>query len=219
MKKKIVASFFVVATLVLVFSQVGFAQDMEGKFGLGARVSYVNYSDDDYTVYGVKVDVEPDDAVMYGINLTYFIHEYFSFELSVDYAEMDVELSALGLSGDAGEVTMIPVLLSARTHLSTNPKVSPYLTIGVGYFFNDMDSNRGTIEFIYGAGAEVDVDNSFGFHLGAGIEFFISENAAVNFDFKYIWTEVEAEVNVSGFTDVDFEVNPFIIGLGYKYYF
>lgn len=219
MKKKIVVLSFVVSALVFLFGQVSFAQDMEGKIGLGARVAFVDYAEDEYDVNGVEVDTDPDDAAMVGIDLTYFIDRYFSFELCVGYAETDVELSALGLSGDAGEITQIPVLLSGRVHFSTNPKVNPYLAFGGGYFFNDIDSNRGTIEFIYGPGAEVDVDNSFGYHLGGGIEFFISEKSAVNLDFKYIWTEVEAEVNVPGFAEEEFEINPFVAGLGIKYYF
>jgi len=36
MKKKFIAPFFVVATLMLIVSQVSFAQDMEGRLGLGA---------------------------------------------------------------------------------------------------------------------------------------------------------------------------------------
>ena len=146
---------------------------MERKLGLGTRVSCINYSDDAYTVYGTKVDVEPDESVMYGVNLTYFFLRDLSLELSVDYTETDVELSALGLSGNAGEFESIPVILSLQTHLFTNTKVSPYLTIGVAYFFNDVDQNDSTIEFIYGPGAEIDVDNSLGFLLGGGIEFFI----------------------------------------------
>ena len=218
MNKKIVVIFFVIVTFWF-FSQISFAQDMEGKLGLGTRVSCVNYSDDAYTVYGVKVDVEADESVMYGVNLTYFFLRDLSLELSVDYTETDVELSALGLSGDAGEFESIPVILSLQTHLFTNTKVNPYLTIGVAYFFNDVDQNDSTIEFIYGPGAEIDVDNSLGFLLGGGIEFFISKKAAVNLDFKYIWTKVDAKVNVPGFTKVDYEIDPFVVGLGIKYYF
>lgn len=219
MRKKFIAPFFVVAAFMLVVSQVSFAQDMEGRLGLGARVSYVNFEGDDYTVYGVNVDVEPDESVMYGLNLTYFIQKYLSIELSVDYTETDVELSALGLSGDAGDFESIPVLLSLRVHFSTNPKVSPYLLFGGGYFFNDIDQNDSTIEFIYGSGAKVDVDDSFGFHVGGGVEVFVSENVALNLDLKYIWTEVETSVNVAGFTDEDMDMDSFVAGLGIKYYF
>ena len=219
MKKKFITSFFVVIALLFVVGQVRFAQGMEGRLGFGSRLSYIDYSDDDYTLYGVEVDVELDEDIMYEGNLTYFFQDYFSVELSVGYVETDVDLSALGLSADAGEVEQIPVILSGRFHFSTNPTINPYISFGVGYFFNDIDQNDPVVEFIYGAGAEVDVDDSVGFHLGAGVEFFISENAAFNFDFKYIWTEVEAEVNKPGFTDEDLDINPYVLGLGIKYYF
>ncbi len=192
---------------------------LAGKSAFGARVSYITYSKDDYVVYGVTVDVEPDDAVGFGINYTYFVHNNFSFELSADYVKTDLELSALGLSANAGEVTQIPVLFTGRVHLGSDPKVKPYLAAGVGYFFNDFDSDRNTVEFIYGRGAEIYVDDSFGFLVGGGVEFFVSEKAALNLDLKYIWTEVEANVNKPGFTKVDFEPNPLVIGLGIKYYF
>jgi len=38
-------------------------------------------------------------------------------------------------------------------------------------------------------------------------------------DFKYIWTEVEADVNVAGFKDEDIDMDSFVAGLGIKYYF
>ncbi|MBW2644403.1 MAG: outer membrane beta-barrel protein [Deltaproteobacteria bacterium] len=110
MKKKFVALFFVVVALMLVVSQVSFAQDMKGRLGIGARVSYVDFSDDDYTVYGVKVDVEPDEDVMYEGNLTYFIQDYLSLELSVGYTETDVDFDALGMEVDAGDFETIPML-------------------------------------------------------------------------------------------------------------
>ena len=219
MKKKFVALFFVVAALMLVVSQISFAQDMKGRLGIGARVSYVNFSDDGFTADGVKVDVDSDDDVMYEGNLTYFIQDYLSLELSVGYTETNQDFDALGIEADAGDFETIPVLLSLRAHLSTNTKVSPYLLFGIGYFFNDFDQNDTTIEFIYGPGADVDVDDSFGFHIGGGVEVFVTENLALNLDLKYIWTEVEADVNVPGFKDEDIDMDSFVAGLGIKYYF
>jgi len=219
MKKKFIAPFFIVAALMLIVSQVSFAQDMKGRLGIGARVSYVDFSDDDYTVYGVKVDVEPDEDIMYEGNLTYFIQDYLSLELSVGYTETDVDFDALGMEVDAGDFETIPVLLSLRAHLSTNTKVSPYLLFGIGYFFNDFDQNDPVVEFIYGAGADIDVDDSFGFHVGGGVEVFVTENVALNLDLKYIWTKVEADVNIPGFKDEDIDMDSFVAGLGIKFYF
>jgi len=213
MKKKIIAPFFVVLALMLVVSQISFAQDMEGRLGIGARVAYVNFSDDD--LYGV--DVEFDETTMYGGNITYFVHSYLSLELSVDYLETDVDLEALGVSVDIGDLEQIPVLLSLRTHLSTNPKVSPYLTVGIGYYFNDFDM-KSSIP----AGYDVDPDDSFGYHLGGGIEYFFNNHFAFNLDFKYIWSNVDVDLEEPGgysVNDKNLDVDFFSAGIGFKYYF
>ena len=221
--------FFTAAVIVIGFWSHGLAQDDErpsnpwqsrsGKFAIGARVALVNYSDDHYYLFGAKIEEEPDDAFMYGINCTYFLHRYFSFELSADYVETDVELGVLGLSGNVGQLSQIPVLLTGRMHFSTNPKMSPYLGGGVGYYFNDFDSERVITEFLYGPRADIDVDDSIGYHVGGGFELFVSDNAAVNLDLKYVWNQVDADINLSDFGDEEFDVNAFFAGLGVKYYF
>jgi len=213
MKKKFIVPFFIVAALMLIVSQVSFAQDMEGKIGIGVRASYINYSDDDL---GGGIDAEFDETAMYGGNLTFFAHNYLSLELSVDYVETDVDLEALGVSVDIGELEQIPILLSLRTHLSTNPKVSPYLTIGIGYYLNDFDM-KSSIP----AGYDLDPDDSFGYHLGGGIEYFFNEHFAFNFDLKFIWTNVDFDVSAPGYTTEEHkvDVDAFTSGIGFKYYF
>ncbi|MFH2011824.1 MAG: OmpW family outer membrane protein [Pseudomonadota bacterium] len=193
---------------------------MEQRLGIGIRVSYVNFSDDDYNVGAVQVNVGADEAAMFGVNLTYTLDRYFSLELSVDYFETDAELSALGLSGSAGKLTSIPVLLSIRVHPATDPKIKPYFSFGGGYFFNSLDSNpSAAVAAVYGPGANFDVDNSFAFFVGAGVEVFFSKNIALNIDCKYIWTEAKGSVKVAGFSDEDLRMNPFVAGIGLKYYF
>jgi outer membrane protein len=135
MKKKILILFFVVSALVLVFGQVGFAQDMKGKFGIGARIGYVNYAGDDYNVLGSNIDVDFDNAAMYGGNLVYYIQRYFSLELSADYVKTDTELKSVDSSPtNIGELKQIPIILNGRFHFSTNQKISPYLSAGIGYY-------------------------------------------------------------------------------------
>lgn len=194
-------------------------RDIAGRLGLGARVAYTHYYEDGYDMSGFEVDTDPDAAAMYGVNLTYFLHRYFSLELSVDYVKTDVELSFLGLSRDGGELEQVPVLLTARTHFSTNPKVNPYVSAGVGYYFNSFDSERVMAEWIYGAGADIDVDDSIGYHAGGGIEFFVADDFAISLDLKYIWNNVDLDVNIAGVDDDNFDVNVFVAGVGFKYYF
>lgn len=209
MRKQIVMV-FCVTSMLLFCGNASLAQDNEGRFGVGARAAFVDYSNDDRTFSGVgEVELEPDDAVMYEVNLTYFPHEYFSLELGVDYVETDVDVNGVGISGDGGEMEQVPVLLTGRFHFSTNPKVTPYLGVGIGYYFNDFDSNRDS--------PDVEVDDSIGFHVNGGIEVFVADDAAINLDIKYIWNEID--VDLPGSSDEEFYLNQFVTGIGFKYYF
>lgn len=211
MKKKVIAPFFVVVTLMFVLSQVGLAQDMEGRLGIGARVAYINYSNTD--VKGIDIDI--DETGMYGVNLTYFAHKYISLELSVDYVETDLYLEDYNDLG-IGEIEQIPILLSVRTHLSTNSKVSPYLTFGLGYYINDFDEDSS----ISGV-ANIDVDDSFGYHVGAGLEYFFNDHIAFNFDLKYFMTNIDVDGDIDGIRlrDDNADADAFTAGVGFKFYF
>jgi outer membrane protein len=213
MKKKFVALFFVFAALMLVVIQISFAQDMEGRLGIGARVAYVNFSDEEL----YKFDVDPDESPMYGGNITYFVLSYLSIELSVDYLETDVDLDSKHGSIDIGDLKKIPVLLSLRTHLPTNAKVSPYLTVGIGYYFNDFD-----MKSYAPAGYDIDIDDSFGYHLGGGIEYFFNNHFAFNLDFKYISDSVDVDFEEPGgywVNDKNLDMDFLSAEIGFKYYF
>jgi len=193
--------------------------NLTGRSAFGVRTSYVNYSDDSYFVYGVEVNTELDDAPMFGLNYSYFLTNHFSIELSVDYIEPEVTLSAPGLSGKGGKLKQVPLLLVGRLNVPIKNKAIPYIGGGVGYFFYSFDQENYVIEYIYGSGAKIDIDNSYGFLFNGGIDLFLTKNIALNFDVKYIWNDIEAKVNKPGFTEEDFDANMFIIGGGLKYYF
>jgi outer membrane protein len=173
----------------------GLEKGLTGKSGFGVRVFYANYQDENLG----GVDVEPDDDIGFGVNYTAFVSENFSLELSADYIESDVELSGGGYYGD-DELEQISVLLAGRIHPTLIGRILPYLSGGIGYFFNDMDS--------------IDVDDSFGYFIGAGVEVFLSDSLSLNLDLKYIWTEIETDTD-----SIDIAEDPFIAGLGLKFYF
>ena len=109
MRNKIAAPLLVIVALLLVFAQVGFAQDMNGKFGIGARIGYVNYSGDSID----DTDVDFDDAAMFGGNLVYYLHSYFSLELSADYVKTDTEVKGSDISStNIGELKQVPIILN-----------------------------------------------------------------------------------------------------------
>jgi len=220
MRKKTIGLFFVVATLMLFFCQFCFAQDMKGKFGIGARAAYISYLDDDFDYSGVNVDVESDDNVMYGGNLTYFVDELISFELSAGYVKTDADLKGAGYAADAAEFEQIPILLTTRFHFSTDSRVSPYLALGIGYYLNEFELSDTAYSYLP-AGSKIEPDNSIGFHLGAGVEMFITEHLAFIIDGMFMFNKADFELQVPGSIpqEKSIDLDNYNVGIGLKLYF
>lgn len=165
-------------------------EDLKGRFGVGIRGSYVKYQNDH--------NIKPEYSLWLGVNLTYFLNNYTSFELSADNTKTDV---------NSGKLSQVPLLIGGRLHSWLSDKFTPYFDGGVAYFFNDFDSN---------SNATVKVYDAWGFFLGTGAEYFFTRNASFNVDLKYIWDKVKAKVNS---TKEYWHINPIVIGVGIKYYF
>lgn len=214
-KKKSIIVLFVSAFL-FIFSQAAFAQEA-GKLGVGLRASYMNISGDE----DKNVDFDFDGSALYGIDLTYFFCNYFSLEASLNYAKTDMDAQPKGEAKfDFGEIKQVPVLLTGRFHFPVNDKITPYIGAGVGYNFNDFDLSS-TAPSLLGAGTTTDIDNSFGYHVNGGIEWFLNQNVALNCDLKYIWSSTDLELKVPGeaVEKFDVDLNAFVAGIGIKYYF
>lgn len=214
MRKNICALFCVVAIL-LFFSNVSIAQDLENRFSIGARLSRVDVVDDKIE----DITFDPDGTILYEGNLTYYFSNSFSLEFLIGYTETDVDAEIIGIGIDFGELEQIPLLLTGHYHFWINPKSNIYLGGGIGYYFNDF-SLSGLVKTI-DPNLDIDADDSFGYHVNAGFEAFITDNTTFNVDLKYIWNEADFTAKEPGFPDDTDEVdlNAFVIGLGIKYYF
>lgn len=217
MKKKVVLIMFV--TVFFVFTaQVGFAEELDKRFALGARAGFYKILDDDMPQGEIK-----SSGTVYGeANLTYFFVDYFSLEFSGGYAkpDLDLTLNSTGSVVEYGELKQIPFLLTARFHWwSDIPKVGLYAGGGVGYFVNDF-----TVSSTFASlnpGASVDTDDSFGALVAVGVEYFITPKWALSVDFKYIYNPVDFLQTQPGVSPsaFDLNLNTFLGGVGIKYFF
>ena len=211
MKKLVVAACML--ALILVVGQSIYAQE-RGMAGVGVRFSYLNFEDD--SAGGANIDF--DDAFAVGINGTYYFCPWFSVEAGLDYIETEMDLQNPAGSGNLGDLEQMPLLLTGRFHWPLNGWTSPYLALGIGYYFNDISTNSA---FLASQGIiSVDVDDSFGYHIGAGIEWFLNPNLAFNIDFKYIWNEIDFDtVDAVGPETVEVDADGFVAGISLKYFF
>jgi outer membrane protein len=214
MRKKIIIAICVVA-LSFFFVNVSFAQGPDKKWGIGARISFLAPEDD--TVEGIKFD--PDTTALFEGIAQYLVNEWFSLELGVGYSKTDVDAEAFGLSLDFGEFEQIPIRLTGRFHYwFANSRATLYGGGGVGYYINDFELSSLVISAVPSASA--DVDDSFGFHVNAGVEFFFTDNMALDLDLKYVWSEADFDFrDSSGVDTVEMDLNGFVVGISLKYLF
>ena len=162
--------------------------------------------------------VSVDDATIPELDITYMPRENFGIELVLGTAEHDVfgegSLAALGKIAD---VDILPPTLMFQYHFSPGSTIRPYVGLGVNFtLFFDETATAG-FETAAGGSSNVDLDESFGLagqvgvDIGSGDWFF-------NIDAKYIQIDTTATITTPGAlgtVDVDVDINPIVLGVGF----
>jgi opacity protein-like surface antigen len=86
-----------------------------------------------------------------------------------------------------GKLATILLQLSLVGRFPLNPMVVPYVLAGGGYYLNTFDLDGNIVGNWSDLGFDDDekVDNAFGFHVGAGLDYFINPNIAVGVNGRY----------------------------------
>lgn len=147
------------------------------------------------------------------------------FQSSVDEPAEDDRETALS----EGKLTIMPVQLSLVARFPLSPRLTPYVLAGGGYFLNKyaLDPSVNAAWETVGFAIDEKLDNSVGFHFGAGLDFFLSPKLAASLTAKYClskakgnWSIKETASGIEAKGDLkDINLKPFIFGLGLKYFF
>ncbi len=122
---------------------------------------------------------------------------------------------AYGADRGDDEVRVVPLTIGARL-IVPHPFFEPYLTGGVGFYFSHLKENakpvgRGLPNF---QGID-DSDATFGGYVGGGVDAWLSNRVALNFEGKYhIATAQFAETNFG--TPIDVNVSGWVLNLGVR---
>lgn len=128
-----------------------------------------------------------------------------------------------------GETTIYPIQLSLQGRFPLSPQLTPYITAGAGYYINKflLDSTIESDWAALGLTIEETIDATFGFHGGAGLDFFLNDSIAINLDARYIilkpkgtwkFTDQISSITTSGEID-PINMNSIMLGLGIKFFF
>ncbi|EEE37858.1 outer membrane protein OmpW [Rhodobacteraceae bacterium KLH11] len=201
MIKKLAA--LTLSTALTMLAAPVFAQS-QGDWTLGVGLGYLDPKSNNGTLAGFDADVDSDTRPIFTVE--YFIQDNLGIELlaSTPY-DHDV---TLGGSLDAGRVKHLPPTLSLNYHFPTNSAWKPYVGAGVNYtIFFEEDSPLGDLE----------LDNSFGVALQAGLDYMVTEQGAVRLNVR--WFDIDSDVTLDGNDVGTAEIDPFLVGLSYVHRF
>jgi outer membrane protein W len=184
--------------------------------GIGIFVSYAMLSESDY-----------GSGLAFGVNLQLGITKNIAVELTGLRYQSNTEQSPTGLS--EGALSLLPLQFSIQARFPFSNQVTPYIKGGVGYSMNNFKIKNEVATQWNDLGYYIreTVENSFEFHFGAGVDFLVHKNIALNGDIKYLisnakgtWAFTNQIIDTANSGNLnDLKLNTITIGFGLKYLF
>lgn len=174
------------------------------------RFGAVNVSPDDSSTglsgVGPTATVGVDGNAQAFVNFSYMIESNIAVEvLAATPFSHDINgTGALAALGKVGETKQLPPTVSIQYHFKPSPGVRPYVGAGLNYttFFEEKATNGiSTLE----------LDDSWGLAVQAGIDIDINKDWFFNADIRYINIETTATTDLG---TADVEINPTVLSLG-----
>jgi outer membrane protein W len=177
--------------------------------------------------YEMPLEDKYSRGLQYGGNLCLGVIKNISIELGGLRFQSNVEGDPEGLS--KGKLSMMPIELSLQARFPISGRFVPYLLGGGDYYLNRFALDKEIIDAWSALGFDMEekMDNFIGYHIGAGIDLFFTENIALNFDCRYciaktkgswILTDQISGAQASGSLE-NLNLNSLMFGGGLKFCF
>jgi opacity protein-like surface antigen len=160
---------------------------IKNTLGIGPRLGYYKANDADEGSFYIGAQTRARLGSVLGV------------EGSVEYRAAQ----EYTIGGQSFETKFVPVTASALLFLPVSENFAPYGVAGLGAYY--------TIYEFEGVIDDVENEFNFGYHLGFGVELPINENAALNFDYRYLFLNPEA--NEVSTDNTNYNGNVFTAGL------
>ena len=212
MNTKNTLSLAILSTLGLAMGTASFSAQAIQAGDMFARFTATTVSpNDDSTDFTGAPGVSPsvDSNTQLGATFVYMIDNNIGFEI-LAATPFTHDVSATGL-GVVGETKHLPPTFSIQYYFNPETKLRPYVGAGINYttFFDS--------ETIPALGGDLDIDDSFGLAVQAGVDYDINDKWFVTADVRYISIETTATVAAVGSSDIDINPTVFSVGVGYKF--
>ncbi|MFZ2753382.1 MAG: OmpW family outer membrane protein [Lysobacteraceae bacterium] len=185
-----------------------FAQQAgEWTFGVGAH--QVNPKSDNGSLVGGTLDVEVGSSVRPTITAEYFVRDNLGIEvLAALPFQHDVDIVGLG---KVGSTKHLPPTVSLQYHFGDG-KLKPFVGLGVNYTRFFSTGTSGAL-----AGSDLELDDSFGLAMHAGIDFAVSEKGSIRVDAR--WMDIDTDAKLDGADIGTVNIDPLVYGAAYVFKF
>ncbi|MEE9494154.1 MAG: OmpW family outer membrane protein [Gammaproteobacteria bacterium] len=174
-------------------------------------------------------NVEAQSAWSLGLSLSYMVTDNIGVGILGSWPfEHDVDPKGSDLKGQTGSDSIattkhLPPTVTAQWHFPTGSNIHPYVGLGFNYtYFFDEDTDGAL------SAADIDIEDSFGLALEAGLDVEVQDGWVVSGQVWYI--SIEPEAKVTGSVDlpvgtvvldekIDVNIDPwvFMVSIGKKF--
>ncbi len=172
----------------------------QGDWTVGIGVGNVNPKSDNGDLAGSGADIDDDTRPIF--TFEYFVRDNLGVELLLATPfKHDISLDGLG---EIGSTKHLPPTLSLNYHFPTNSAWKPYIGAGINYtnFFKEK-SSLGKLE----------LDNSWGFAVQAGVDYMLTDTGMLRFTARYIDIETDAELDGADIGTA--KIDPVVLSVSY----
>lgn len=196
------------ATALLVCSAAPALAQSAGDWTLGLGLGYVSPKSDNGTLAGLDADV--GDNARPTFTFEYFIRDNLGIEvLAAVPFEHNISLDGLG---KVGSTAHLPPTVSIQYHFANDSAWTPFVGAGINYTkFFDTDAS-GPL-----AGSDLDLDDSWGAALHAGVDYKVTDRGAMRVDVR--WIDIETDVKLDGAKIGTAKIDPWVFGVSYIHQF